>query len=91
MERLRELLKEVLNRHPDIKLCIAFGSMAGGNASPDSDLDIAIAAEKPLPPNKLLELSEELSPETHCETDLVDLMAATGAILKQALSTGIVV
>jgi predicted nucleotidyltransferase len=56
-----------------------------------SDLDIAIAAEKPLPPNKLLELSEELSPETHCETDLVDLMAATGAILKQALSTGIVV
>lgn len=91
MERLQELLKEVLNRHQDIKLCIAFGSMAAGNASPDSDLDIAVAAEKPLSPDRLLQLSEEFSSETNRETDLVDLMAATGEILKQALSTGIVV
>ena len=52
---------------------------------------MVVAAEKPLPPNKLLELSEDFSSETRREADLVDLMASTGEILKQALSTGVVV
>jgi predicted nucleotidyltransferase len=90
MVELRELIRKVLNRHPDIKLCIVFGSIAAGNASSNSDLDIAVAAEQPLGGDKCLELMEEFSTVTNCEIDLVDLMAATGLILKQALSTGVV-
>ena len=91
MHKHRPLIQKVLNRHPDIKLCIVFGSIAAGKASSNSDLDIAIAAEQTLPDDKYMELIEEFSIATNREIDLVDLMAATGPILIQALSTGMVV
>jgi predicted nucleotidyltransferase len=91
MVELRQSLLRVLKRHKDVKLCLVFGSTARGRSSSESDLDIAIAGEEPLPADKFLELSEEFSSETRREIDLVDLMAATGPILKQALSTGVVV
>ena len=91
MEKLQVLIRRVLHRYPDIKLCIVFGSTAAGKASFDSDLDIAVAAEQPLSGGKCLELIEELSAATNREIDLVDLMTATGPISKQALSTGVVV
>jgi len=43
-----EKLREVLIRHHYIKLCMLFGSIAKDKSSPDSDLDIAVAAEQPL-------------------------------------------
>jgi predicted nucleotidyltransferase len=91
MERLQELIREVLNHHPDIKLCIIFGSIASGKASSDSDLDIAVAGELPLSAGKCLELMDALSAATSREIDLVDLMAATGQILRQALCSGVIV
>ena len=81
----------MLNRHPEIKLCIIFGSIASGKGSLNSDIDIAIAADQPLSSDRRLELLEELSTATNHEIDLVDLMTAKGLILNQALSTGIVV
>ena len=91
MEKLQVLIRRVLHRYPDIKLCIVFGSTATGKASFDSDLDIAVAAEQPLSSGKCLELIEELSAATNREIDLIDLMTATGPISKQALSMGVVV
>jgi predicted nucleotidyltransferase len=91
MVELRHSLLRVLKRYQDVKLCLVFGSTARGRSSSESDLDIAIAGEEPLPADKFLELSEEFSSETRCEIDLADLMTATGPILKQALSTGVVV
>lgn len=91
MDKLQELIRKVLHRHPEVKLCIVFGSTAAGKASPDSDLDIGIAAEQPLSAERYLELVEEFSAETNHEIDLVDLMTATGVIAKQAMSRGVVV
>jgi uncharacterized protein len=91
MEKIREMLLTVLQRHEDIQLCTVFGSTAAGRASADSDLDIAVAGKQPLTDDKFLELAAEFSAATNREIDLVDLMAVTGPILKQALSTGIIV
>jgi uncharacterized protein len=91
MEKFREMLQEVLQRHQDIKLCIVFGSTASGRASSNSDLDIAVAGEQPLNGDKFLELAAEFSAATNREVDLVDLMAVNGPILKQALTTGVIV
>lgn len=37
-----ELIVEILQRHPDVKEAIVFGSRAMGNYKPGSDVDIAI-------------------------------------------------
>jgi predicted nucleotidyltransferase len=91
METIKEPIRSVLQRHQDIKLCIVFGSIAAGKASSKSDLDIAVAGEQPLDGDKFLELTAEFSAATNREIDLLDLMTATGLILKQALSTGQIV
>jgi uncharacterized protein len=91
METIEEPIREVLQRHQDIKLCIVFGSFASGKASSKSDLDIAVAGAQALDCDTFLELAAEFSVATNREIDLVDLMAATGLILKQALSTGRIV
>jgi uncharacterized protein len=91
MQRFLDSIEEVLSRYQDIKLCIIFGSIAKGRASSNSDLDIAVAAEQPLASERYLDLIGAFSTATNREIDLVDLMTATGLILKQALSTGIIV
>jgi predicted nucleotidyltransferase len=90
MDKLQELIQKVLRSHPEVKLCVVFGSIAAGKASADSDLDIGVAAAQPLSADEYLELIEEFSSKTNREIDLVDLTTASGPILKQALSTGIV-
>lgn len=91
MEILQELLRKVLINFQDVKLCIVFGSAASDKSTPQSDLDIAVAGERPLTGEKLLELVEAFTEAANREIDLIDLATATGLILKQALSTGVVV
>ncbi|MEJ2247976.1 MAG: nucleotidyltransferase domain-containing protein [Acidobacteriota bacterium] len=91
MEILQELLRKVLINFQDVKLCIVFGSAASDKATPQSDLDIAVAGDRPLTGEKLLELVEAFTEATNREIDLIDLATATGLILKQALSTGVVI
>ncbi len=91
MKNLQVLIRRVLAQYPDIKLCIVFGSVAAGNSSDHSDLDIAIAADQPISTDKYLELIEQFSSATSRDIDLIDLMTATGPILRQALSRGQIV
>ena len=58
MEKLHQSLRNTLNRFNDIKVCILFGSTAAGKASPQSDLDIAVAGEQPLSEDMFLKLIE---------------------------------
>jgi uncharacterized protein len=90
MEKLLEPIRSILSQHQNIKLCILFGSMASERASADSDLDIAVAGSQPLSGDEYLELMAAFSSVTHHEIDLLDLTTATGEILKQALSKGVV-
>ncbi len=91
MEELQAILKGVLSDYPEVKLCIVFGSAASGRASERSDLDIAVAAAQALTPDMCLQLTEACQAATNRPTDLVDLMAVSGPILKQVLSKGRVV
>jgi predicted nucleotidyltransferase len=91
MEKLRESLRKTLKNFENIKLCIVFGSVAAGKSSSTSDLDIAVAGDLPLSSEKILELVEALGEVLNHEIDLIDLTTATGPILKQALSTGVVI
>ena len=91
MADLHEILRSALKEYPFIRLCLVFGSTAAGKTTAASDLDVAVAAEEPLPPETRLQVLEALSTATNREVDLIDLTAETGPILKQALSKGVVV
>jgi predicted nucleotidyltransferase len=91
METIKESVLKVLDRFSEIKLCIIFGSVPAGKALPDSDLDIAVAGERPLSEETYLEMVAALVDAVNREIDLLDLNAATGTILKKALSSGMVV
>ena len=91
MDKLLKSLRKVLTNFPDIKLCIVFGSFASGGFSQESDLDLAVAGEQPLTEKKCMELIDAFAVATNRQIDLIDLATATGLILKQALSTGVVV
>jgi predicted nucleotidyltransferase len=91
MENLQEKLRSVFAGFPDIQLCIIFGSTAAGKASPSSDLDIAVAAAKPLDAERRLDLIAAISAATGWEIDLIDLMTVSGPIMRQVLSKGIIV
>ncbi len=90
MQAIRERIRRLLDASPDIRFCGIFGSVASGEANQESDLDVAIAADRPLDARRLLELSEALSLAANREVDLVDLMAASGPILKHALSRSVI-
>jgi len=78
-------IKDIIERHPHIQLCLLFGSGAQGKLRPDSDLDIAVAAQHELSADEKLELMSDLSAHLRREVDLVDLNAVAGPILKQVL------
>ena len=77
-----------LASRPEIRLAIAFGSIAAGRETPDSDLDLAVAATRPLSVDDKADLVGALAQATGRPIDLVDLATATGALLSRILSTG---
>lgn len=62
-----------LEAQPDIRLAVVFGSIAAGAARPDSDIDIAVRADRPLDAARKMALIEGISRLTHRPVDLVDL------------------
>lgn len=58
-----ELIGSVLLRHPHVKLAVLFGSLAGGAARPDSDLDLdlAVADDRPLSADARMALIADLA------------------------------
>ena len=83
-----QTLQRVIHRHPHITLAILFGSCAIGNARPDSDIDIAVTAERPLTLGERTELVTEISEATGRPVDLIDLTAAGEPLLGQILTKG---
>ncbi len=47
-DALDQQLRDILANYPQIELAILFGSMANGRATPQSDIDLAVQADKPL-------------------------------------------
>lgn len=82
-------LREALDGHTDIRQAIVFGSVAAGTARAGSDLDIAVAAERPLSAERRLELIESLALASGRPVDLIDLRTAGEPLLGQILQNGV--
>ncbi|MGH8650067.1 MAG: type VII toxin-antitoxin system MntA family adenylyltransferase antitoxin, partial [Burkholderiales bacterium] len=84
----QESIRAVLERHPEIRIALLFGSLAEGKERRDSDLDLAVAAGGPLSADQKSALIAELAQAMGRPVDLVDLRTAAGLVLKEALTTG---
>lgn len=81
-------LREVLSDFPQLKLAILFGSLASGTANVQSDLDLAVIAEKPLQAEEKIQIIEALAMAIGRPIDLVDVHAAPEPLLGQVLTYG---
>jgi predicted nucleotidyltransferase len=85
---INDQLLKVLSGFPQIKLAILFGSVASGEANAQSDLDLAVIAEKPLQAAEKIQLIEALAMATGRPVDLVDVYAAPEPLLGQVIKHG---
>ena len=85
-ERIREA---VLAEVPDCLAIYVYGSRAGDQARPDSDLDVAVLL---LPDSQLpdrLTLAARLASRLKVEVDMVDLRRASDILRREVLASGI--
>jgi predicted nucleotidyltransferase len=83
--RIKDKVKSVLEKDPDLKLALIFGSYARGDEHASSDLDIAVAYKNTLDMNELITIGQKISQQINLEVDIVDLREATGVLLQQIM------
>jgi len=86
---LNDRIRQVLNQHGGIRLAILFGSLAGRQATPLSDLDLAVLMETSLSPKTRMSLVDALSQALGRPVDLIDLRRAGEPLLGQILRHGV--
>jgi predicted nucleotidyltransferase len=84
---IRERMQEIV---PEVIAIYQFGSTVEGMEHGESDLDLAILAQRPLENLDRWELQEDLAAELGRDVDLVDLRAASTVMQAQVLKTGTV-
>lgn len=84
-------IKRLLQKHEDIHLALIYGSAAEGRQTQESDLDLAVAGDRPIDTQSKMELIEELALLTGRPIDLVDLQTTHGTLLKQIVTKGTVI
>ena len=82
-------LSQVLEADPTLQIVILFGSVADGQIRADSDIDIAVAADKPLDARAKLALIDTVAEKVGRPVDLIDLRNAGEPLLGQILHKGI--
>lgn len=65
-----------------------FGSHASGDARPDSDVDLAVYAGRPLPRTLLADVREQVANALKQNVDLIDLSAAPTILQIQVIDEG---
>ena len=80
---------EALRIQPEIQLAILFGSVAADREHPDSDIDLAVDAGRPLTASEKMSLIAQLAERTGRPVDLVDLQTVGEPLLGQILKHGI--
>lgn len=86
---LNSRIRQILSRQGDIRLAILFGSLAAGDATPQSDLDLAVLMRIPLSTETKMTLIGELSQAIGRPVDLIDLRVAGEPLLGQILKHGV--
>lgn len=83
-----EQVQRVLTAHPEIELAYVLGSVALGRARPESNVDVAVQAAKPLDAVSRMQLVEELALAIGRPVDLIDLRTVGEPLLGQILKHG---
>lgn len=73
---------------PDVIAVYGFGSMARGQATAGSDVDLAVLAPARLTPEARWALQEQLAETLRQAVDLVDLRQASTVMASQVVTTG---
>lgn len=81
-------LREVFSHFPEVHLAVLFGSVASGQQRSDSDLDIAVATDKPLTVEQKMKMISELAELTGRPIDLIDLHEVTEPLLGKIVQHG---
>ena len=84
LDKLRAALEPV----PGIQIALVFGSAAVGRLTPSSDLDLAVAMDKPLTDEDREAVIDRTSAASGRDVDLIDLHRAHGLILREAICRG---
>ena len=87
-ENIETQIRQVLERHHAIRLALLFGSLAKGTARHDSDLDLAVGADRPLDVDESIELISDLAKAIERPVDLIDLSIVGEPLLGQILTGG---
>lgn len=86
MNETTRILKRLLEDLPGLELAFLFGSRASDRARPDSDLDLAVLLDHPLPADVKLRLTETVAGTFGCAVDVIDLFGVpepiTGEVLR---------
>lgn len=78
----------MLAKHPQIQLAILFGSMATGAAHPASDVDLVVAADRPLSADQEIQTMTDLATAIGGPVDLIDLDRIGEPVLGPILKHG---
>lgn len=65
-----------------------YGSAARGELRPDSDVDLAFLAAKPVNPMRRLQVAQQLSLRLHRDVDLVDMSRISTVLRSQVVGHG---
>ena len=87
-KKYTEKIINILSKYPEISLGILFGSAVKGRLTEKSDIDIAIASDRPIDHDRLIDIAVDCELSLGRRVDIVDLQSVTGIILKQALCNG---
>ena len=83
-----EIIRGVLAANGRIVFAMLFGSIANLRARPDSDVDIAVAAERVLSVEEKLSLIGQLAERLGRPVDLIDLQTAGEPLLGEIIRHG---
>ncbi|MFY0639433.1 MAG: nucleotidyltransferase domain-containing protein [Bermanella sp.] len=84
-DQISQLLSQHFN---DLKLAYVFGSQASGQATPDSDWDIAIFPAQSISNETRWEVAQAIASQLNTDVDLIDLREASTVLQMQVISNG---
>jgi len=87
-ETAREMARCVRKRLPDVRFGYIFGSVARGRDHSDSDLDVAVHADRHLEADERFQLAGRLERIVGRPVDVLDLEAASPVMRMQVLEHG---
>ena len=84
-DQISQLLSQHFN---ELKLAYVFGSQASGQATPDSDWDIAIFPAQSISNETRWEVAQAIASQLNSDVDLIDLREASTVLQMQVISNG---